>query len=694
MEDYKKKYEEALERAREFINQVGTHNLKVDSLLEQVFPELAESEDEKIRKDLIEFVNQYGDKFYGTIAKASAISWLEKQKENNIIYTDEYDTKKCLTSFLKSLLEQGGIMEEGWSSIECEKYISWLEKQNPANNAEPKFKVGDWCIDNEDGTIFQILKVLDNIYTYRTTEGKGYSCSYSALEIDAKLWTIQDAKDGDVLAAHECYVIFKEIDGLNIKCYCAYHYMGFNPSFYVDTLQNKNAFYPATKEQRDLLLQKMKEAGYEWNAEKKELKRIEQKSVEWSEHQHKLLNYAISMTEDTEVKNFLESLRSHPIHKQEWSDVDEYQFNTILHHLDLKAEIYKKEGNNAECDRWQGLYNWLKSLKPQSKQEWGEEDENTRNKIIGSLDALKFYVEKNNEFNDERVESNLKELDDEIEWLQDIVPQQKQEWNDKDEKMFLDIECLIHSYRTGSYEHELSSWLKFLKDRCVPQSKQEWNEEDEKMCNNLIEHFDWNADKRFTHSDCDRAISWLKSIKPQNTETRKEESVIREVEAYKKELKDAKEMVVNHHPEEYSLQKQCEWSKEDENKLQEAIGMVEANGCWIRSKDAVKGVSDWLNSLKDRVLPQPKQEWSEEDEENMIDLLKYLEINLNECIRKDEIISWLKSLKPQPHWKPSEEQLEALKLLINYYHKNANEATTEWKAYDNLISLYEKLRKL
>ena len=31
---------------------------------------------------------------------------------------------------------------------------------------------------------------------------------------------------------------------------------------------------PATKEQRDLLFSKMKEAGYEWDSEKKELKMI------------------------------------------------------------------------------------------------------------------------------------------------------------------------------------------------------------------------------------------------------------------------------------------------------------------------------------------------------------------------------------------------------------------------------------
>lgn len=52
-----------------------------------------------------------------------------------------------------------------------EKWIAWLEnckKENTNDKPKPKFKVGDWCIDNEDGTIFQIVKVLDNNYTYKT----------------------------------------------------------------------------------------------------------------------------------------------------------------------------------------------------------------------------------------------------------------------------------------------------------------------------------------------------------------------------------------------------------------------------------------------------------------------------------------------------------------------------------------------
>lgn len=49
--------------------------------------------------------------------------------------------------------------------------------------------------------------------------------------------------------------------------------------------------------------------------------------------------------------------------KPVWSDEDEYQINTILHGLDLKREIYRKEGNKVEEDRYNTQYNWLKSLK-------------------------------------------------------------------------------------------------------------------------------------------------------------------------------------------------------------------------------------------------------------------------------------------------------------------------------------------
>lgn len=79
--DYKKKYEEALERARK------VHTTNVDEnkkSTEYIFPDLKESEDEKIRKDILSFAENM---LKNNISKAQKdkfkfwISWLEKQGE-------------------------------------------------------------------------------------------------------------------------------------------------------------------------------------------------------------------------------------------------------------------------------------------------------------------------------------------------------------------------------------------------------------------------------------------------------------------------------------------------------------------------------------------------------------------------------------------------------------------------------------
>ena len=150
-----------------------------------------------------------------------------------------------------------------------------LIEQKASNEVKPKFHEGDWIVFN--GLSLFIKEVVPGYY--RTVSRTGIPNSYD-WDIDniARRWTIDDAKPGDVLAAHECLVLFREIDGLNIRCYCTYHFMN-NPSFYVDTLQNKEAFHPATKEQEDQLKKAMADAGYTFDFDKKEFKKITQKSA-------------------------------------------------------------------------------------------------------------------------------------------------------------------------------------------------------------------------------------------------------------------------------------------------------------------------------------------------------------------------------------------------------------------------------
>ena len=145
------------------------------------------------------------------------------------------------------------------------------------DKVEPKFKVGDWCIDEEDGTIFQIVKVLNHTYTYRTNEGDEYSCTHYSLENDARHWTMLDAKNGDVLAGFNSIIICKSPTDYDTRSYCRLVLVS---NSFIDKEESgwdSTLFYPATKEQRDDLKMAISDAGYEWDAAKKELKRVEPK---------------------------------------------------------------------------------------------------------------------------------------------------------------------------------------------------------------------------------------------------------------------------------------------------------------------------------------------------------------------------------------------------------------------------------
>ena len=81
MENYEKLYKEALERAKylkENTDSVGAKDISYN--FEYIFPELRESEDEKIRKELIDIVKKSPITF-AFDNKDKVLSWLEKQGE-------------------------------------------------------------------------------------------------------------------------------------------------------------------------------------------------------------------------------------------------------------------------------------------------------------------------------------------------------------------------------------------------------------------------------------------------------------------------------------------------------------------------------------------------------------------------------------------------------------------------------------
>lgn len=87
--DYKKLYELALERCKKLYNEAKANGYTSDMEdYETIFPELKESEDERIRKALKEyFINSFQNNgvaaIYGVHIK-DILAWLEKKKKSKI----------------------------------------------------------------------------------------------------------------------------------------------------------------------------------------------------------------------------------------------------------------------------------------------------------------------------------------------------------------------------------------------------------------------------------------------------------------------------------------------------------------------------------------------------------------------------------------------------------------------------------
>lgn len=275
------------------------------------------------------------------------------------------DIRLYMINMIKSIRYNSTVY--GWfQDGKDEEMLNWLEthkEENTSDNPKPKFKVGDWCIDNEDGTIFQIVKVLDNTYAYKTTEGKEYSCSHHSLEIDAKHWTIKDAKDGDVLTYYldNGKVLIFIYEGLGesydgqVNCHALLDGDYFSESVGSVCCEFIWLLNPSTKEQHDLLYKKMKEKGYYFDEDEKILKGINQDKDETAD---KLIAIAECLEMDgdcsfngysgNECGKFLRELSAHKIL---WNEDDENMASSIIEDTE---EGYILDGTQLK---------WIKMLK-------------------------------------------------------------------------------------------------------------------------------------------------------------------------------------------------------------------------------------------------------------------------------------------------------------------------------------------
>lgn len=173
----------------------------------------------------------------------------------------------------------------------------------------------------------------------------------------------------------------------------------------------------------------------------------------------------------------------------------------------------------------------------------------------------------------------------------------------------------------------ISKWCEIPLEKQKEQKPAKWSEEDERLLKTTLECLNYISCQSKVP-----VVNWLKSL-----------------------------------PERFNLQPKQEWSEDDSLHLTNAILCAESE--WGVESHTAK----WLKSLR----PQLK-EWSEEDEDYMNAIITiinretalYPKGGATENLNND-LIAWLKgrlkSFRSQPHWKPSEEEMQALSWAINYF---------------------------
>lgn len=325
--------EEAIEIVRLTCPRIVDSDCDFETAIRTLVPELQESNEEKVKKVLIDYFENYktqekvGIKTFFGIPTDDILSWLKKQ---GIQTPHKYNTGDWIISKYGGIYQIKEVMKDNYTLLSTNNIeeinsinivdnnsrpltvsdIQKLEKQNyefngiaeprPAKGTlkkliddieKPKFKVGDWVMLDRPVLITKVEDMPYNTHQYWTSDGTWFGDATKA-----KLWTIQDARDGDILVANihhweiggnveefpvrvPTIFIYQETktDNKNIHAYVSLFNNTtldiYKSMYYIDDFGIKD-IRPATKEQKELILNKIRESGWSWDAETKELSRL------------------------------------------------------------------------------------------------------------------------------------------------------------------------------------------------------------------------------------------------------------------------------------------------------------------------------------------------------------------------------------------------------------------------------------
>jgi len=365
-----------------------------------------------------------------------------------------------------------------------------LVERKPSDMDEPKFHKGDWIISETSNLVYYVDSVLypQTKCYYLSHNGEIALVNFDEVQ-NYRLWTLKDAKDGDVLVTvdNKRPFIYKNCPDPNLPDAPVAAYGGNDAVGNFCISRRRNNYWwthkevqPATKEQCDALLKAMAEAGWEFDFEKKELKKIEEPELtKFEEAVKDMMNDyrdAIGDNDATteEVKKHSAYLQSLIPQTPAWSEEDEKIINKLI----AVIELYY--GNDNDLDK-QRCHSWLKSLKDKYTWQPSEEDERIRKELINLLRNL---------FNNYSYFIKDPFYTECISWLEK-KGEQKSNWSEEDEKRverllgWLDtLINYIHHDAIVSLDlrrermqqiEQLKTWLKSL------QFQNTWKPSDEQM---------------------------------------------------------------------------------------------------------------------------------------------------------------------------------------------------------------------
>ena len=163
IEEKAKRYESALERCRKLYNEAKANEYTSDMEdYETIFPELKESEDERIRKEILSFCQNRADNYPNDPKYANIgnwISWLEKQAQKPAIEMKTPEESLGIDSDTYNKIVDDCLLGEqkpAWSEEDetvldnliyalsndrignsRDEYVNWLKSLKPKNTWKP-----------------------------------------------------------------------------------------------------------------------------------------------------------------------------------------------------------------------------------------------------------------------------------------------------------------------------------------------------------------------------------------------------------------------------------------------------------------------------------------------------------------------------------------------------------------------------